>query len=829
MPDFWQSVDDAKHDLPAPLKRALGSTGVNVVEAPPHRTGGAYGDNQAIATVDVDSPDTVAVTDPDKFSRYAPQTLAHESTHLLLNNLAPGTKKVPPNNPKDPYDYGGPQRLAQLRQQGVKLYNLPQEEAATIVQYYQSQGGKNAPQRIQDAYGPWVQDINSAPLSTILPTKPGQEGIGMDPRPPQAEPQTYQAKDTFDQGDPAPGDIPAKWKKLNPQQRDLALSRMSPEQKQKLATSLGFKGEKAATPEPKALAPKARTVGNYAGEIARGVGRGVADDVTGLYQTARHPIDTATGLVKQAGTATTEAGKEFRDTAGAPIGQRLGAAALTGLENAPMVGGMVQHAEQGGERMGSPEAAGAAAEGITAFAAPEVAGKAIGLAPRAVEAVTGTGTRAVRDLVKDTQKENSGIADKNAKQVADRVAEVQAHGDKVAAAKQAADQRAALATRKSALETGVRTLSDKFKDDLKATRDKAKDDADAKYTAVNKVLREKTIPSHSLLGHLLDAQTKIKGSMTDPAIFKDIEKNIKGDKNSTGRDVIPYDDLQGYYSELGRELSKGTLPGDIYTAYSTLQDAIGQEMQGVADKNNLGPQLTDARNSWRNLKQTFYDPKSPLRKALNTKEAGDAISELAGKDRTGIEALAKYDPQLARRANVIRGYADEAKGIRVPGESTKAAPELGPRKAPTPATKIGEENIQEAKAGKLQKRADLIRDIGTRSAVWPAIIAMRTLLRGSAPGLAEVGGEMIAGPLIGHGIAGILEKPAVKEFLTKATARDIAAIPEDLRGDMPSVVKAAQKKGIKVSPLLVRATQGTAFLAPRKEPNPTDAWAGSQQ
>jgi hypothetical protein len=114
------------------------------------------------------------------------------------------------------------------------------------------------------------------------------------------------------------------------------------------------------------------------------VGRGIKGDVQGISQMVSHPFDTARGLVQQTGQAASAAAKEFQDTSAAPLGQRLGAAALTGLEQAPVIGGMVQHAEEGGERMGSPEAVGAAAEGITSFEAPGVVGK---LAPRAGAAI----------------------------------------------------------------------------------------------------------------------------------------------------------------------------------------------------------------------------------------------------------------------------------------------------------------------------------------------------------------------------------------------------------------------------------------------------------
>lgn len=590
--------------------------------------------------------------------------------------------------------------------------------------------------------------------------------------------------------------------------------------------------QQSAAPAPR-LNPEARTVKNYASEIAQGAGRGVVNDVKGLYQTVRHPIDTATGIVKQGAQAVKAAGQEYRDNAAAPMTQRLAASALRGAEEAPVIGGMVQKAEQGGTELASPEAAGAAAEGIASFAAPEVAGRAIALAPRAVDAISGTSPRAIRGLVKDTKAENVSAVDKaeaatekdrakvdadNAKIEADRAQEVKEHHEKTKAAQRADEVKAGVASRKTALETGVNKLSDKFQTDLKATRDKAAAEADAKYQALDTALGEKIIESKTLMGHLEEASEKFKGSNTEPTIFKDIKKNVEGS------DSIPYSDLQGYYSEIGAELKKGTLPGDVYTAYNTLQDAIGGEMQKIADQNGMGAQLTDARTSWRNLKQTFYDPKSPLRKALDAKEPGAAARAIAGKDRTGIEAIAKYDPDLAKRANAMRTFHEEAAATHPSAAPPKPKPTLGPKKEPLPypdprtasIKRIGEEDVQGAKAEALQKRADKIRNIGTSSAIWPAIIAMREVFSGGAPHLAEAGGEMVAGPIIGHSIANILEKPAVVNFLTKATARDIAAIPEDLRGDFPRIVQQAQKQGIKVAPILQRTFQGAAVLGPRK-------------
>src|SRR5271168_5053225 len=62
----------------------------------------------SIASVDADSPDTIKINDPQAFnstSNSASQTLAHEGTHLLQNNLPPTeAAKIPADNADHPYD-----------------------------------------------------------------------------------------------------------------------------------------------------------------------------------------------------------------------------------------------------------------------------------------------------------------------------------------------------------------------------------------------------------------------------------------------------------------------------------------------------------------------------------------------------------------------------------------------------------------------------------------------------------------------------------------------------------------------------------------------------
>lgn len=135
-------------------------------------------------------------------------------------------------------------------------------------------------------------------------------------------------------------------------------------------------------PAPTAPKPLDRTAGNYASETAYGVGRGLKNDVTGIYQTIRHPFNTVTGLYDQTKAALGAADQAYRGEqtydpkTGTYSHNVPGISTVSAfLENAPMVGGMVRKAEQGGTTPGSPESVGAAAEAMTTFGAPELLGK----------------------------------------------------------------------------------------------------------------------------------------------------------------------------------------------------------------------------------------------------------------------------------------------------------------------------------------------------------------------------------------------------------------------------------------------------------------------
>lgn len=178
-----QQLSRLKGQLPAPVQGVLHATGLNVVDAAPHEGANHL---SAIASVDPDSVNTIAVSDPHRFVGDGAETLGHEATHLWQQNLPPTVAaKIPAGDPSNPYAFSEAD-LPKMRAAGKTLASVPREVGPSIIQHYIANGGANAPAALQKIYDPWVKDLQTTPLSTIIPTQPGQVSniINTTPRPP---------------------------------------------------------------------------------------------------------------------------------------------------------------------------------------------------------------------------------------------------------------------------------------------------------------------------------------------------------------------------------------------------------------------------------------------------------------------------------------------------------------------------------------------------------------------------------------------------------------------------------------------------------------------
>jgi hypothetical protein len=472
---------------------------------------------------------------------------------------------------------------------------------------------------------------------------------------------------------------------------------------------------------------------------------------------------------------------------------------------------------------------------------------------RVGEMLTKTGPRETAKLVKETQAENAEavtkaaektekerakVAQQNAEQEQGRKLDLRKHFEKTQATKAANEAAEAPVARKEALNRGVEELDPRVHDELVQTEKTVNEQANEKYTALRKVLKNeesgmyqpKDEEGHiqgepvSVPQRLFDAADEsMRGSDTAPTIVKDLGKRVQ-----QGETSLSYNDLQGYREEIGRELRKGTLPPDVYNAYKKMMPMIDDAMQEIADRHGLGKAQTDARSFYREYAQTFLDRDSPVRAAIDTgksigRKPGSVVNALQGRN-AALEALARYNPELARKLNTIRGYQAEARGISAKPKPGKLLPKLEPKPAPIPepapvkpeVKTIGPEEIRGAKTQGLEQRANIIRRRGEWIATGAAgYRALSNILHGNLaavpPDLLE-GGIAVAGV---EGIARLLENPKVVEFLTRPTARDLAQVPPELRGDMSTIAQVAARKGIKVDPRIY-AIAGAA--APKKTP-----------
>ena len=220
MADDLQTIgSSALAKAPQPLRRAL--DGLNTQFRPysgsaAPMAGGLGPNNQGIiAGVEKGSPNTISVMQPDVFAKNADQLATHEATHEVQNNWAPAIQNaIPPDNSADPYNFGGTAGIKSLLARGGTIANMPREQAAAAMQYGQSQG-------MPEPYNQLAHTLDRIPQSTIEMTNPMAKTINMHPRAPQVPPSTVPgmnfAQQTYQKGQPAPGDddIPAGWSRTS--------------------------------------------------------------------------------------------------------------------------------------------------------------------------------------------------------------------------------------------------------------------------------------------------------------------------------------------------------------------------------------------------------------------------------------------------------------------------------------------------------------------------------------------------------------------------------------------------------------------------------------
>lgn len=393
------------------------------------------------------------------------------------------------------------------------------------------------------------------------------------------------------------------------------------------------------------------------------------------------------------------------------------------------------------------------------------------------------------------------------------------------------------ASRKSAAARGVEHIDEPLREDLTKTRETVKEEADRRYNTQRTELNKKQIPfvpavaaenpdavtSENFTSKVTDAwDSAITGSETRPPIIKSIEGRI----NST--EPLTWKDLQGYRSELSKKISSGTLPGDEYYGYKKVLGVVDDGMQKIADANGMGKQVAADRAFYRQYMETFRDPKSPVYRAINATERGGTLKALRTTDRSGIEAVAKYNPELAKRLNSTREALETSKKP-TPAATLRSLPKLSPKPEPIPDPErpppvkpdvkvVTPSTISQFKSDQVLGKGENLEATSNRMAtIFTGLDALRNIAKRNPAGMAvDFGARGVFG-FIQNTVGKMLENPSIVNRLSNLTQADVEhamRLPPEQRAGFVELVKQAQAKGVKV-PSAAIAAMGVA-ATPKK-------------
>jgi hypothetical protein len=412
----------------------------------------------------------------------------------------------------------------------------------------------------------------------------------------------------------------------------------------------------------------------------------------------------------------------------------------------------------------------------TAEAAQPLARKVTGVEPAVKEAVT-------------------KAAENQATAIAERPAELKEHVAKITDIKKANTEAETLHTRKAALDSGIDKLSGEFGEQLNALDKKVRAEADANYAKVREKVGDETVSRQTLADAAMDAEGKLRGSEENLKVFRDIFKSVEQSPLGEAVQSVPvgFDDLHGYYSELGERLSGGNLPGDVYQATKALRDSIGGMMQTMADNAGAKEEFNYAQKFYHDYMTTFRDSTgpsgsgSPVAQSRVAKDPAYIRKPFTGDSgNRGVEMLAKYSPELAKRARAIAKYETESAAI--PGKAPKA------KEIPTVPPKVETPTVDVGKVAR-DAIATRAKNWGTFNARDVGILSSSILLE---PIVKIIGGGQGASNLLPAAALGyeggkfyasrILNKPSVIEWLAKTPPEEAAVLAKIPGADKVKIV-----------------------------------------
>jgi len=331
-------------------------------------------------------------------------------------------------------------------------------------------------------------------------------------------------------------------------------------------------------------------------------------------------------------------------------------------------------------------------------------------------------------------------------------------------------------------------LEDYAYDELQKLDKKIGKQVSDEYTNIGKIMADKDpLSLDEAIGAVEEAYGKTRGSREQIPLFEAILKE---------ESPLGWNDMQGYYEELGAQLRSGTLAPGIYKAVESLASFFRNKMDVMAENAGVGERWQQAREAFKKYKETFDAPGSPVAKAVKARNAADAAKPFQGRkvleQDEAIKNLNTYDPGLTARLRNLRETSQAAAKApkkapkqpmldKPPDLASKAiprAPEVKPpefKETPTPDL-----DIVEAKRKKVRDKAEQLSGLSQGDLYFLIGGPIGFALKGAVFDALFLSGKKL--------ITSHLDAPKVVDWLSRPTPKDLALLEQ-----LPPEIKANAK------------------------------------
>lgn len=340
-----------------------------------------------------------------------------------------------------------------------------------------------------------------------------------------------------------------------------------------------------------------------------------------------------------------------------------------------------------------------------------------------------------------------------------------------------------------------------------------------------------------------------------------------GDENLKG---VPATRLHGWKSQLERAV-RTTQDGTVRYAIGKVLQQLRQTEQDVSA--SVGPdavkQLTKARSITGPYFDAFFKSPDDLPRAAGQslrEQNPEYVKEKGAQQR--LERIAKYNPELGAAANLVANLTQGLENIgkeknigkrselpihpdlnavpsvtsagefqpkpfdAKPGPKNAEVPDRPPTEVPD-LKSLSAEDLKKWKEENVKKTSQRIRDLALSRAMYASMTGIPISIGSFFMGHPYAAAMEISSPaaVIGFssGVAHLLEKPGVIEYLSRVTDKDVAAYkklpPEQqalFKDDLGSLSKKAEEKGATISPVLSAFIASPTVTPRKKKPTPKE-------